>query len=72
LSSTGAGIKTVVTVNDYTGQQDFSGAAIVVDQLGEPGAGFEVVAGDAGGATFVDVAFLMRIFSKQSGNLMHN
>lgn len=72
LSSTGAGIKTLVTVNDYTGQQDFSGAAIVVNQLGEPGAGFEVVAGDAGGATFVDVAFLMRIFSKQSGNLMHN
>ena len=72
LSSTGAGIKTLVTVNDYTGRQDFSGAAIVLDQLGEPDAGFEVVAGDAGGTTFVDVAFLMRIFSKQSGNLMHN
>jgi len=61
LSSTGAGIKTVVTVNDYTRQQDFSGAAIVLDQLGEPGAGFEVLAGDAGGATVVDVAFLSRL-----------
>jgi HAD superfamily hydrolase (TIGR01509 family) len=71
LSSTGAGIKTLVTVNDYTRQQDFSGAAVVVDQLGEPDAGFEVLAGDAGGATFVDVAFLRRIFSKQSVNLMH-
>jgi len=71
LSSTGAGIKTVVTVNDYTRQQDFSGAAIVVDQLGEPGAGFEVLAGGAGGTTFVDVTFLKHIFFKQSGNLMH-
>lgn len=71
LSSTGAGIKTVVTVNDYTRQQDFSGAVMVVDQLGEPGAGIEVIAGDAGAAAFVDVAFLRRIFSKQSGNLTH-
>jgi len=71
ISSTGAGITTVVTFNDYTRQQDFSGAALVLDQLGEPGAGFEVFAGDAGGATFVDVTFLKRIFSRQSGNLMH-
>jgi HAD superfamily hydrolase (TIGR01509 family) len=71
LSSTGAGITTLVTVNGYTRQQDFSGAAIVLDQLGEPGVGFEVLAGDACGTTFVDVAFLRHIFSKQSGNLMH-
>jgi HAD superfamily hydrolase (TIGR01509 family) len=71
LSSAGAGIKTVATVNDYTRQQDFTGAAIVVDQLGEPGVGFEVLVGDACGATFVDVAFLRHIFAKQSGNLMH-
>jgi HAD superfamily hydrolase (TIGR01509 family) len=63
LSSTGAGIKTIVTVNDYTRQQNFSGAAVVVDQLGEPGAGFELIAGDASEATIVDVAFLRRIFS---------
>jgi len=71
LSSTGAGIKTLVTVNDYTRKQDFTGAAVVLDQLGEPGMGFEVLAGDAGGATLVDVAFLRHIVSKQSGNLIH-
>ena len=71
LSSTGAGIKAVVTVNDYTRKQNFTGAAVVLDQLGEPGMGFEVLAGDAGGATLVDVAFLRHIFSKQSGNLIH-
>ena len=62
LSSTGAGIKTVVTVNDYTRQQDFSAAVIVLDQLGEPGAGFDVLSGEAGGVIFADVAFLNRVF----------
>jgi len=57
-SSLGAGIKTLVTVNGYTVQQDFTGAAVVLNQLGEPGSGFEVLAGDTGTATFVDLAFL--------------
>ena len=60
-SSTGAGIKTIVTINDYTRQQDFSGAALVLDQLGEPEAAFSVLAGDAGGATYVDVALIRQL-----------
>ncbi len=36
-SSLGAGISTLVTVNDYTRDQDFSGASAVVSDLGEPG-----------------------------------
>lgn len=35
-SSLQAGIATVVTVNDYTADQDFSGALLVADCLGEP------------------------------------
>jgi len=66
LSSTGAGLKTIVTVNDYTQQQDFDGAALVLDQLGEPEAGFSVLAGDAGGATFVDISLINRLFNIQS------
>ena len=61
LSARGAGIKTLITVNDYTRRQDFSGAAVVLDQLGEPGMGFEVLAGEVGGAKVVDVAFLSRL-----------
>ena len=34
-SAAGAGISTLVTVNGYTRGQDFSGAALVVDQLGD-------------------------------------
>jgi HAD superfamily hydrolase (TIGR01509 family) len=33
-----AGIACVVTVNGYTADEDFTGAAFVVDSLGEPGA----------------------------------
>lgn len=32
----GAGLRTVVTVSDYTGDEDFTGAALVVTSLGEP------------------------------------
>ncbi|HEC19749.1 MAG TPA: HAD family hydrolase, partial [Gammaproteobacteria bacterium] len=48
LSSQGAGLKTIITVNGYTADDDFSGAAIVLDQMGEPDAPFRVLAGDAG------------------------
>jgi HAD superfamily hydrolase (TIGR01509 family) len=57
-SALGAGLKTLITANRTTRGQDFSGAAIVLDGLGEPAAPFTVLAGDAGGARFVDVAFL--------------
>lgn len=61
LSATGAGIKTLVTVNDYTKHQDFRGAALVLSQLGEPDDGFELLAGDCGAATFVDLTFLREL-----------
>lgn len=32
----GAGLPTLIAVNDYTHEQDFHNAALVVDQLGEP------------------------------------
>ncbi|MEU8006850.1 HAD-IA family hydrolase [Catellatospora sp. NPDC049111] len=38
-AATAAGIACVVTVNDYTADEDFTGAAFVVDSLGEPDAG---------------------------------
>ncbi len=36
LSSTGAGLKTLITHNGYTADDDFSGAALVIDHLGDP------------------------------------
>ena len=46
-ASRGAGIATVVTLNDYTRGQDFAGAVSVLDSLGEPGLPARVVAGAA-------------------------
>lgn len=62
LSSMQAGLKTIVTVNDYTRNDRFDGAVIVLDQLGEPGAAFKVIAGDAGDASHVDVSLIKRLF----------
>jgi len=50
-----AGITTVITVNKATRNQDFTGAAIIVDQLGEPDRPFRVLPGDGGSATFADI-----------------
>ena len=62
LSSMRAGLKTIITVNGYTLNDKFDGAAIVLDQLGEPGAAFNVIAGNAGGASHVDVGLIKRLF----------
>jgi len=40
-SSLGANLRTVVTINDYTREHDFSGALAVLSDLGEPGAPYE-------------------------------
>jgi HAD superfamily hydrolase (TIGR01509 family) len=37
LASRGAGLRTIVTVNDYTLDHDFTGALAVLSDLGEPG-----------------------------------
>ncbi len=60
-SSLRAGLKTIVTINEYTRTHDFSGAALVVDQLGEPGAPFKVIKGHAFHATQVDVDLLRKV-----------
>jgi HAD superfamily hydrolase (TIGR01509 family) len=38
------GLTTIITVNGYTAHEDFSGAALVLDQLGEPGRPLRVLA----------------------------
>ena len=61
-SSLGAGLKTIVTVNPYTTGQDFSGAALVVDNLGERAQPVDVLAGNGFGSTYVDVGLLCKLF----------
>lgn len=62
LSSLHAGLRTIVTVNGYTRNDNFDGAVVVLDQLGEPDAAFTVIDGDAGEASYVDVSLIKRLF----------
>ena len=57
-SSLGAGLKTLVTVNDYTLDHDFTGASVVLSDLGEPSAPNRRITGADLNQSFVDVAYL--------------
>lgn len=58
-SARGAGLMTVVTPNDYTHDHDFSGARLVVSDLGAPDAPFRVLRGELPlQSTLVDVQLL--------------
>ncbi|EIJ34102.1 HAD family hydrolase [Thiothrix nivea] len=63
-SSLAANLKTIVTVNDYTRDHDFSEAALVLDQFGEPEMPFTVLGGDAGDYTCVTVPLLQQVFNQ--------
>ena len=57
-ASQGAGLKTVVTINDYTRDHDFTGATVVLSDLGEVDAPFQVLCGAAQGKRYVDLELL--------------
>ena len=62
-SSLGAGLKTLVTVNDYTLDHDFTGAAAVLSDLGEPGTPYRHIAGAKLTQPHVDIAYLRALHS---------
>ena len=55
-AATQAGLTTLVTLNDYTRKQDFSGAALVIDHLGEPNQPFQTIAGYSSAETYFNLA----------------
>lgn len=59
-SAIAAGLTTVVTVNNYTEQQDFSQAALVLSDLGEPEQPCRVIQGNLAG-NYLDLAALRSI-----------
>jgi len=67
LSSGGAELATIVAVNGYTRDDAFDGAAIVLDNWGEPEQPFTVLAGEAAGQTFLDVALVRRLHEEHHG-----
>jgi HAD superfamily hydrolase (TIGR01509 family) len=63
-AATTVGIKTVITINDYTSSQDFTGAALVLNHLGEPEEPFTVIAGDAGDTSYLNLELLRRLYAR--------
>jgi len=64
LSARDAGLVTLVTVSQYTDGQSFSDAALVLDQLGEPGSPFQVLQGDTGPFDYVSVELLRDLHAR--------
>jgi beta-phosphoglucomutase-like phosphatase (HAD superfamily) len=60
-SALGANLKTLITTNDYTLDHDFTGATLVVDQLGEATIPCHASMGDLSGASYVDMDLLRRL-----------
>lgn len=61
LSSAAAKLKTIITINEYTKDDDFSQAQLVLDQMGDMNSAFRVLAGDAAGHTFLDLELVKKI-----------
>ena len=64
ISSMGAGIPTIIAVNGYTHDDDFSGALLVLDNMGEPGQPFTVLQGKANDHTYVDCELLRQLHDR--------
>jgi len=60
-SAKAANLRTLITINDYTKDENFTGAKLVLNHLGEPDNPFTVLAGDAGDARYVDISLLRRL-----------
>ncbi|MEA3404787.1 MAG: HAD family hydrolase [Pseudomonadota bacterium] len=61
LSSLGANLKTIITINEYTKEDDFSEADLVLDQMGDSSNPFTVLAGDARGHRFLDLELVKKV-----------
>jgi HAD superfamily hydrolase (TIGR01509 family) len=62
ISAVKADLPTIITLNDYTRDHDFTDAAIVLSDMGEPDQPFTVLSGDAKQSTYLDLALISKLF----------
>ena len=67
LAALETGLKTVITTHSLTLDNDFNGASLVIDQLGEPDNPFSISYGQAFDANYVDIELLENILINKSG-----
>ena len=66
LASTGAGITTLVTLNAYTVEDDFTQAICVVDQLGEPNTPCRVIDGSPMNTSYITAQSLQDLHAQNN------
>lgn len=62
-SSLGANLKTIITQNHYTETHDFTGAAVVLDHLGEPDDACTCIKGSIGNASYISMDVVNQLFN---------
>lgn len=62
-SSIAANIKTIITINDYTKDDDFRAASLVLDQMGEVHNPFKVLQGEVGNRTYLSLDLVKQVFA---------
>ncbi|MDH3901434.1 MAG: HAD family hydrolase [Gammaproteobacteria bacterium] len=71
-SARDADVDALITVNRYTEDHDFTGAALVLDHLGEPGNPCRVLAGELDPGGLVDTTFLLRLHAHCQAQRVHS
>jgi HAD superfamily hydrolase (TIGR01509 family) len=64
ISSTSAGLKTVVTLSEYNKKQIFEGALVLLDHLGDENQPFEIIKGKPTNHSFVSVDYLKELYEQ--------
>ena len=61
-SATSAGLKTVITLNEYTNTKNFKAALVVLDHLGEDDLPFQIVDGTPATHKLVSVDYIKELY----------
>ena len=61
-SATSAGLRTVVTLSEYTKAENFEGALVVLDHLGDENQPFKIIEGSPTSHSYVSVGYLKELY----------
>jgi len=64
MSSSAAGLRTIVTLSEYTKAQNFDDAMVVLDQLGDENNPFEILQGRPTRHSFVSVEYIKELYEQ--------
>lgn len=64
VSASGAGLKSIITLTEYTQSETFDGALVVLDHLGEPNTPFSMIDGQPTAHTCVSVDYVQELYAQ--------